>query len=290
MTRALATLGLCWIALACTSPPPAPPAGTPLVDDLGRSVVVPARPARVLSLAPSNTEWVFALGAGDRLVGRTDACDAPPEAARVPSVGGLFPPELERILLTRPDLVLMIEGHADLRETLTARGIPVLVLQPATAAAAVADVRLLGQALGAPAKGEALASRLEADLAAIHPATPPRRVFYEVWHDPVTGAGPATFVGDLLRRAGGENVLRPEAGPWPVVPLETLVLARPEVIIAGSAASAAAIRGGERPGLSATPAARDGRVYHVPDPDWLARPGPRMVQGLAWLATTLQGP
>ncbi|MEZ4464199.1 MAG: helical backbone metal receptor [bacterium] len=290
MGRLLAILGFAAAVAACSTPAAPPPEGRTLVDDLGRQVAVPAHPARVLSLAPSNTEWMFALGAADRLVGRTDACDAPPEAARVPSVGGLFPPDLERILVARPDLVLMIDGHADLRQTLEARGIPVLVLQPATVDAALADVRLLGRALGREAAADALVRQIQAELAAIPPAAPARRVFYEVWHDPVTGAGPATFVGDLLRRAGGVNVLDAAAGPWPVVPLETLVRARPDVIIAGSSASAAAILGGERPGLSATPAAQAGRVHAIPDPAWLARPGPRLGRGLAWLAETLRRP
>lgn len=271
----------------CRADAPAPvpqAAATVVVDDLGRSVRVPQAPQRVVSLAPSNTELVFALGAEARLVGRTDACDFPAEAARVPSVGTLFPPDLERILIKRPDLVLMIDGLASLRTQLESRGVPVLVLQPRNAEGVLGDVRLLGQVLDLQPAAATLEARLRAELAAI-PVAPERTVFQEVWPEPLTAVGPGTFAADLLQRAGGRNVV--EAEGWPQVSLETVVRAAPAVIIAASEASAAAIRGGQRPGLSGTPAAQAGRVYVVPNAAWLERPGPRMVLGLRWLADVL---
>lgn len=272
------------LVIGCREAPP-PTAPGALTDDLGRAVVVPVRVERIVSLAPSNTELVFALGAGDRLVGRTEACDFPAEAARVPSVGSLFPPDLERLLLRRPDLVLMIEGHAELRATLTAREIPVLVLQPRGIEGIFSNIRLLGRALALPTEAAALEARLRGDLAAIPPVPGGPTVLYEVWPDPLTAAGPDTFTHDLLRHVGARNLV--PAGAWPQLSLETVVHARPDVIIASSKESAAAILGGRRPGLSSTPAARSGRVYVPPDPDWLVRPGPRVVHGVRWLAEVL---
>lgn len=267
-----------------------PGAGWPRIvgDDRGRAVRVPARPARVLSLAPSNTELVFALGAAGRLVGRTDACDDPPEAARVPSVGSLFPPDDERIVASRPDLVLMIDGVADLRQRLEARGLPVLVLQPRSVAGTFESIERLGVALGTEEAAAALVGRLRAELAAVRarlPAARPR-VFYEVWPDPLTSAGPETFVADLIRQAGGENVVQ-GAEDWPRYPDELLVASRPEVVVTAHAQTLEAIAAGQRPGWSALPAVRGGRVHLLPDKDLLERPGPRLVEGVRWLAGVL---
>ncbi len=261
-----------------------------LTDDLGRSVAVPPSPRRVLSLAPSNTEWMFALGASDLLVGRTQACDFPVESAEIPSVGALFPPDLEGILRLRPDLVLMIDGLADLRATLTARGIPVLVLQPRDIEGIFSNIALLGRALGRPEAATKLAERLRAELASVGPAPGAPRVLVEVWPEPLTAVGPATFTDALLQRAGGHNVVPAGLGEWPQVSLETVVQQAPAVIIASSEESARAIRAGLRPGLSQTPAARSGRVVVPPNADWLVRPGPRFVAGVGWLAGALAQP
>jgi iron complex transport system substrate-binding protein len=287
----LALLALLMLLALVGCRPQAPaPAGQRLTDDLGRVVAVPLSPKRVLSLAPSNTEWMFALGAGDLLVGRTDACDFPTESARVPSVGSLFPPDLEGILRLQPDLVLMIEGLADLRATLSARGLPVLVLQPRDIEGIFGNIALLGQALGRPQEAQALATRLRTQLDALPPVAGAPRVLFEIWPDPLTAVGPRTFTDALLRRAGGQNVVSGGLGDWPQISLETVVQQAPTVIIASSEESAQAIRAGQRPGLSKTPAALSGRVVVPPDADWLVRPGPRFVLGLEWLGTALRAP
>ncbi len=287
----IAVIATALLGLACRdAPAPATAAATrDVVDDLGRRVTVPARAERVLSLAPSTTEFVFALGAGDRLVGRSDACDFPPAAAAVPSVGTLFPPSYERILATRPDLVLMIDGNADVRRRLTAHGLPVVVVQPKTLDGILDATGRLGRLLGREAAAEALVRALTARrdaLVARVPAGRPR-VLYEVWPDPLTSAGPATFLGDLLRVAGGRNVVPAEAGDWPRLSMERVVAADPEVVLTARADSRAAILAGDRAGWAAVTAARTGRVVAVPDPDLLVRAGPRAFDGLAWLASVL---
>ncbi len=288
---AITALASALAALACRDAPApaAPPSTRQVVDDLGRRVTVPARVERVLSLAPSTTEFVFALGAGDRLVGRSDACDFPAAAAAVPSVGTLFPPSYERILATRPDVVLMIDGNADVRRRLTGHGLPVIVVQPQTLDGILDAARRLGRLLDRQAAAEALVRDLTARRDAVTARVPAGRprVLYEVWPDPLTSAGPATFLGDLLRVAGGRNVVTAEAGAWPRLSMERVVAADPEVVLTARADSRAAILVGERAGWSAVTAARTGRVVAVPDPDLLVRAGPRAFEGLAWLARVL---
>ncbi len=287
--RALVVAALIASALACGRDAPPVPVGRAVRDDLGRTVVVPVTVTRVLSLAPSNTELMFALGAGQRLVGRTDADDFPPEAAAVPSVGSLFPPDDERIVATRPDLVLMIDGNADLRQRLAERGLPVVVFQPRTLDGILDTARRLGSLLGREAAAEALVARLEAQRRAVLtrlPADRPR-VFYEVWSSPLTAAGPATFVGDLVRTAGGRNALGADLGDWPRLDVETLLAADPDVLLLSRPGARAEVVAGQRPGYSVLRAVSAGRVIEVVDPDLLERAGPRAFEGLAWLAAAL---
>lgn len=262
------------------TPAPAAPAGVTVVDDLGRPVTAPPAPQRILSLAPGNTELVFALNLGDRLVGRTDACDFPAAAASVPSVGSLFPPDLERVLATRPDVALMIDGHAALRQALEARGIPVYVLQPRTVDAALASFQRVGRLLGAEPAVQALTAQMQAALGPTPPPGP--SVFYVVWPDPLTTAGPQTFLADLVRRAGGRPLPAQADTDWPRYPLERLLADDPDVLLLPKALPA------DAPGYRTLRAVREGRAVVVANPDLLSRIGPRLVDGVAWLRRALQ--
>lgn len=269
------------LLIGCSSSSSTPPAARARVitDDLGRQVRVVGTPKRVLSLAPSATEWMFALGAQDQLVARTDQCDAPPAAAQKPSVGSLFPPDLERMHLTRPDLVLMIDGAQAVRSRFEADGVPVIVLQPASLTALDAGVMQLADVLGRRATADALAKTWRR---AQQPAKG-KRVIYLAGAQPPFAAGPKTFVADVIRRAGGEVIDLQLTGDWPQVPLEKLALARPDVIIAADTATAQQIRDGG-PAWQAIKA----KIIAPPDADWLARPGPRIDAGLQWLAGALR--
>lgn len=290
--RALAPLLLVLFA-ACAerAQPPAPTGseaapGVEIVDDAGRAVRL-ARPARrVVSLAPSHTEIVFALGAGDRLVGRTPACDSPAEAAKVPPVGNLFPPDYERIIGAAPDLVLMAGGQLDVRRRLEGQGLVVAVIQPRTLAAVADAMRTIGRLIGAD--GEPAAARFERDLAAATraPGATPPRVFFEVGADPLFGAGPKSFVNDLIVRAGGRNALGGDA-EWPQLTTEQLIAAAPDVIVVGNPARRDAVKSDPPAGWPALPAVATGRVIAVPDPDLVHRPGPRVIDGLRWLSGAL---
>lgn len=290
--RSLALPFVALVALACgdraAPPEPAPPTAAPItvVDDAGRTVRLPRAARRVVSLAPSHTEIVFALGAGDRLVGRTPACDFPPAAQAVPPVGDLFPPDYERIIGAAPDLVLMLDGQIDARRRLEAQGLTVAVVQPHTLVAVAEAMRRVGRLLGVD--GEGPAARFEAELAAAGRAagSDPPRVFYEVGPDPLFGAGPGSFIDDLIRRAGGRNALGGDA-EWPQVSTEQLIAAAPDVIVVGGATRRDAVKARPPAGWQALPAVRAGRVLAVPDPDLFNRPGPRVLDALRWLTAAL---
>ncbi len=266
--------------------PPSEPARIEVEDALGRAVRLHKPALRILSLAPGNTEIVFALGAGDRLVGRTSACNYPTAVGKVPSVGNLFPPDFERILATRPDLALMIDGNLDVRRSLVARGIPVFVYQPRTLKAAYIGIRAIGQLLGATHSANALTDQMRLRIASVRKAANPPRVFYEVWPEPLTTAGPRTFLSDVIKAAGGTNIVTDPSADWPHYSLERLVVEDPDVVVTAHRSTEASAA--TRPGWSSLRAVRTGRLLRVPDPDLLARPGPRVVDGVEWLAAQLR--
>lgn len=281
---------LALLAPGCRSrdaaPPQAPTAtAVEIIDDAGRAVRLPAPARRIVSLAPSHTEIIFAIGAGDRLVGRTPACDFPPAALAVAPIGDLFPPAYERILGAAPDLVLMTEGSLDVRHRLEKQGLTVAVLHPRTLAEVAGAMRRIGVLAGVDA--EPVAARFEAALAAASRAVGPDapRVFYEVGFEPLYGAGPASFVGDLIRRAGGRNAL--DEGEWPRLETEQLIAADPTVIVVGNARRRDAILADPPAGWATLRAVGDRRVIAVPDADLFVRPGPRVVDGLMWLAAEI---
>ena len=280
------------LALAVSSLVASPGAAGDLTDMLGRRVAVPARAVRIVSLAPSITETVFALGEGERLVGVTDYCDYPPEAAKKPRVGGIATPSFEAILALRPDLVLATSesNYAEHVQRLTALGLPVYVIRPVDFETVLESIERIGAVLGREAAGRTrvAAMRQEADAIARSVAGVPRpRVLYVVWPNPLIAPGRGTLITELIQRAGGESVTGTEPLPYPRLSLETVVERRPERIIVGRHSEATAqelLRGWEQ--LSAVAAVREGRVYAV-DGDLVHRPGPRMIEALRALARAL---
>ncbi|MEW8978699.1 MAG: cobalamin-binding protein [Symbiobacterium sp.] len=261
-----------------------------LVDGDGREVTIQAEPQRILSLGPSITELVFAIGRGDRLVGRTDWCDYPDAALDVPSVGSLFPPDYERILSTEPDLVLMLGGSLEVRERLEQEyGLTTFVVDPATFEELYEEAVALGTALNARAAAEAMVAEIKAEADAISTKVLPisyrPRVFYQVSPDPLYTAGPGSFIDDMIRIAGGINAAADAESPWAPYSVEQLVAANPDIIVTSSPAMAEEALA--RKGWESITAVREGRVIGLPDEDIVVRPGPRLIEGLRWFAETL---
>ena len=235
---------------------------------------------RVVTLAPSLTDVVLALGAGDRLVG-VSRFDERPEVARLPRVGGFVDPSVEAVMSLRPDLILALPGPGNRRavETMGELGTPVLLLPLGTVAEVLAAERATGKALGRAEQGEALARELESTRARIRErarATRPVRVLLVYGFEPLVVAGPGGFADELLSDAGALNVARDAASPYPVYSVERALQRRPELILDASDTSA----GRER--MRALPGLREARWAEVPG-QALLHPGPALGRGLEQL-------
>jgi iron complex transport system substrate-binding protein len=244
---------------------------------------------RIVSLTPSTTEILFALEVGDRVVGVSRYCDFPPAATMLPRVGGFTDPSLEAILALSPDLVVGARGPSNrgVVETLASLGIATAFPPDGTLDDVRASIRDLGARVGAGRRAEALVAAIDADLLAIRTALGgrrPVRTLVVLGSRPLSVAGPGGFLDDVLRAAGGENVVR-DGPPWPTIGVERVLDLAPEVIV-----EAGLGMGGE-PGLDwsrwpSIPAVRDGRVVRIDDVR-LLRPGPRVAEAVALLARAL---
>lgn len=291
---------LCCAAMPASAQPPAlsaPPPERPfraITDGTGRSVRIPARVERIVSLAPSMTETVFALGLQARLVGVTDYCDYPPDALALPKVGGGLAPSLERIVELKPDLVLAttLLNRRETVDALDRLGVPVFSARdPQTVDDVLFEIAAVADALSAAEQGAALVAQMRARLAALEQALAgraPRRALFIVWHDPLITVGRNTFLADALRRAGGVSVIDAEQD-WPRISLEEVTRLDPEVLVFASSHSEAVRQTFES--LAARPAwqgltAVQQRQYAVIS-DAVNRPAPRLLQAIEELARQL---
>jgi iron complex transport system substrate-binding protein len=248
-----------------------------VVDDRGRAVTLAAPVRRVVSLLPSSTESVCALGACDRLVGVDRWSNYPAQAAALPRLGGLEDTAIERIVALKPDLVLAA-GSSRAIDRLESLGLPVLALEPRGFADTRRVLDAIARALGRPGEGQALwraiEARIDAAAARMPASTRGARVYFEVSETP-HAAGEASFVGETLARLGLRNVVPAALGPFPQLNPEFVVRAAPELVI-GGARNVASMPG--RPGWAAIPALRERRACAL-DParyDLVVRPGPRL--------------
>jgi len=232
---------------------------------------------RVVTLAPSLTDVVLALGAGDRLVG-VSRFDERPEVARLPRVGGFVDPSVEAVMALHPDLVLAQPGPGNRRavETMAELGTAVLLLPLGTVEDVLAAERATGKALGLADRGEALARALEATRSRIRERSRGQRavrVLLVYGFDPLVVAGPGSFGDQLLADAGALNVAKDAASPYPVYSVERVVQSKPDLVLdaANTAAGKDKIR--SLPGL------REARWAEVPGPS-LMHPGPALGSGL----------
>jgi ABC-type Fe3+-hydroxamate transport system substrate-binding protein len=281
-------------ALACSSartPEVSSPVTIQLRDDAGRKVTLPARVDRVITLAPNLTEIVFAIGADDRLVGNTTYCDYPPEAKNVAKVGDTLHPSLERIIGLKPQVVL-ISTASQLEmftQQLQNQNIAVFVTDPHDLEGIFRSIETIGQIMGQQQQANALVQRLRDRTNAVEQAVkqrPPVRVFYQASGEPLYVPGHDSFVTDLMRRAGGASVTADVPGAWPKFSNESALAARPDAIILPTGGSMGSANSTAIEALRNSPAVVGGRVYKIND-DLLARPGPRLVDGLEQMARAL---
>lgn len=261
-------------------------------DMLGREVGLAAPPARIVSLVPSVTEILFALGAEARLVGVTDFCDYPPAALRKPRVGGMVGPSLEAIVALRPDLVVATtEGS---REETVAQLERLRIPTYLVAAHRLSDVTglivRLGELTGRGAAAEALRGALERRIDAVRAAVGPLRrprVLYVLWPEPLIVPGREALLTELIRLAGGESISAADGESYPRFSLEAAVARAPEVILlANHGARTGPIDRERWQRLTGLPAIKAGRLHQV-DGNLLHRYGPRIVDGLEQLARAI---
>jgi len=236
----------------------------------------------------------FALGLGDRVVGVTDFCDYPPEAQKKERLGEPLSPSLERLVLLSPDLVLVPFGTPrEFLDRLTGLKIPYLGQNPHTLAETLAWMRRIGQVAGVPAQAEQVVQALEKRVAAVRKKTARLAeqdrplTFVVYWTDPLMSFGPHTFGDDLIRLAGGRNLMGQAASGYPVVNWEMVLAHDPDVILWASHTGQPHPLLDRKPGWAHLKAVRTGRVHRFPDGDLITVPGPRLVDGLEQMARWL---
>jgi len=264
-----------------------------ITDQLGRVVRLDKIPQRIISLAPGNTEILFALGLADRLVAVTDYCDYPPEAKAKPSIGGFSTPNIEEVIALSPDLVLAASRHENkIIPQLENKGLTVLALSPKTLDEVLAAIALVGEITGTEERVSELVAEMQNRIKAVTDKTDSLsqeqrpRVLYTVWHDPLMAAGSETLHDELIRKAGGTNIARDLKG-YANISLEAVIAANPEVMISsvshGSSQELTFQYLKTESRLSTTDARKNNRVYQI-DGNLASRAGPRLVDGLEMFA------
>jgi iron complex transport system substrate-binding protein len=260
-----------------------------ITDQLGRMVTFNGTPQRIISLAPANTEILFALGLSNRIVGDTTYCDYPAAAQNVSKVGGFSDPNIEEIVALKPDVVFAAPIHeAQVIPQLENLGIKVVAINPTTINETYDAIELVGNVTGVQKAADTLVGtmreRINAVTSLVTNLSDEERpnVFYVVWHDPLMTAGDDTLPGQLIELAGGKNIFG-NLSSYPTVSLEAVLDGNPDVIIAGtgmgSGADAPLNWAQNESRLQKTEALKDGKVFSI-NTDLTGRYGPRIVDAL----------
>jgi iron complex transport system substrate-binding protein len=276
-----AALAFLLLAASCSKPPDSAVAGPTrtLVDSRGKAVTIAWPPKRIVSTVPSLTEMLYAVGAGDQVVGVTTYCGYPPEAGKKPKVGSINV-DYEAVAALKPDVVAtsVAVAHQSAAE-LESLGYKVFSVDPRSVAAVASGLRLLGSLTGHEAEAERVASSFEARVRAAS-APPGPTVYFEHSADPLGTAGPDTYVGDAIRIAGGRNIFE---GGWTLIEWEAVLARDPDVILISHDRKEGLER---RTGWSNLKAVKAGRVYFVAKEHFLY-PTPRLADGVEEAARLL---
>jgi iron complex transport system substrate-binding protein len=253
--------------------------GITVTDDAGRTVTIAQTPNRIVSLAPSITEDLFALGLGDKVVGDTTYDNYPPAAVNITKIGGFSTPNIEKIVSLKPDIVFASSLNNDtVLSTLSGYGIPTVVLDPHSLTGILNDLSLIGNVTASTGNSSALVANLTQRLNKSNATSNAiqTRVLYLVWNDPIMSAGADTFEGDIIARAGGINVAKlANVSGYGTMSKESVVALNPSVIIANSAMNSTVIEQIKSdPALTTVDAIKNGKVF-VLNSDVISRPGPR---------------
>ena len=268
-----------------------------VVDGLQRTVTLAQRPERIVSIAPKNTEELFALGAGDRVVGVTSYCNYPAEALQREQIGGFTSKSisLEKLVSLRPDLVVSAgKFHAPIIAELERLHIPVVALDAESFDELYEEIRILGTLIGCEQQASRLIEQMELRVRTVKETSQKivssdrLSVFYMTWDDPLMAAGPASYAGQMIEICGGINVISDVSTAYPQISQEVLLDRDPDVIIAATMTdlrwTAESLRA--KTGWSGLKAVRTQRL-HLLDGDAVSRCGPRLVDVLESMAHLL---
>lgn len=263
-----------------------------VTDALGRKVEIEERPERIGSLAPSATETLFAVGAGDRVAGVTTADDYPEQVESIEEIGDYRQTNAEKIASLDIDLIIQsISGYTreqaeDLEQKTNAK---VVALNPTSVDEAIDSMSLVGKAVGNTEKAQVVEERLRSELNQIEQkleGVSEPTVFYEIGYDPLFTVGPGSFVQDAIQIARGENVTADAQQAYPQYSVEKLLQDDPEYYLAGRSSGATVEGITSRPPYSSLQAVQEDRVFVIND-DLVNRPGPRIVDGVREIAETI---
>ncbi len=284
-------LAIILISLAACSPANPIPPGV-IADDLGRTVNIEEIPQRIISLVPSNTETLFALGLEDKVIGVTDYCNYPPEALDKEKIGGFSTPDIEKIIALQPDLILAGSIHEkEIIPSLEGKGLTVFALAPENLNGILEDIKMVGKITGSEKEASELIAQMKNRIEVITDKTQKLQekpgVFYITWHDPLWTIGSETTIQELIEKAGGVNIFQSTITGHKAVYLESVIACNPQVIIActghGQAKGLPFEWAKSEPRLRVTEARQNNRVYQI-DADLVSRAGPRIVDALEWFA------
>jgi iron complex transport system substrate-binding protein len=263
-------------------------------DEVGRTVEVPQPLKRIISLAPSVTETIYALGAQDRLVADSDVCNYPPAAQKLPKIGGPFTPNLEVIVSLKPDLVVAAANSGNRKESVDALDllhVPTYATNAKTVDDVLTSIMRLADVLGVGDQGRALSESLRVRLQDLHRRlenVSPTRVLFVVWQEPLISIGQETYIADALRRAGAESVIQTKQD-WPHIGWEEVVRLQPTYLVFASAKpeEITATLNGMRnlPGWRDLKAVEENKIVIVSEA--INLPAPRLVDAIEELAKRL---
>ncbi|MDD4658799.1 MAG: ABC transporter substrate-binding protein [Eubacteriales bacterium] len=261
-----------------------------LTDDFDREIVLEEPAQKIISLVPSSTEILFALGVGDRVVGASDFCNYPEEALSITRVGGFDVPNLELIVSLEPDLVFAASLHKETVEALEGMGIAVLALDPQNIQEIYANIQLMAKAVGKKKAGEDLIKDMQERLAKVAETVATLKeaerpvVFYEVWYPGIMVAGEGTFIDEIITLAGGKNMAW-GIPRWGNIQEEEILARNPDFLIHGYPDTDSSFFTA-REGWEVVTAVAEDRIFFV-NPDITSRTGPRIADAVEAFARIL---
>jgi len=241
-----------------------------LTDEIGRKVVVPDHPHRVICLMPSVTDTVYALGAGDDVVAISDYTKYPAAALKKPSVGDLIKPSIEMILSLHPDLVIGYQpkGPMEVTDQLERVGIPIFLVSPHGIVGIMHSVETIGQAMNRTPQADVLVHSLQQRVDAVKARTkslPAPRVFMPIWYDPITTIGKNAFITEVIEAAGGRSVTDDLSEEWPQISMEVVLERAPDALLLVRDGKTTLQVLQDRPGWSSMTAIKERHAYYVDD-------------------------